>query len=99
MNYTTTTNGAKQHSTSNDVCVDLFSKIASMRHWDRRDILEYFERAFEHNPELATRITYWARAARAGSGERKTFYTILDEIARISPTFISDNPRTLAQLV
>ena len=98
MNYTTTTNGAKQHSTSNDVCVDLFSKIGSMRHWDRRDILEYFERAFEHNPELSTRITYWARAARAGSGERKTFYTILDEIARISPTFISDNARTLAEI-
>ena len=98
MNYTTTTNGAKQYTSSNDVCVDLFSKIGSMRHWDRRDILEYFERAFEHNPELATRITYWARAARAGSGERKTFYTILDEIARISPTFISDNARTLAEI-
>jgi len=98
MNYTTTTNGAVQHSTSNDVCVDLFSKIGSMRHWDRNSVLEYFEKAFEHNPELATRITYWARAARAGSGERKTFYTILDEIARISPTFISDNARTLAQI-
>ena len=98
MNYITTTNGAKQHSTSNDVCVDLFSKIGSMRHWDRNSVLEYFEKAFEHNPELATRITYWARAARAGSGERKTFYTILDEIARISPTFISDNARTLAQI-
>ena len=97
-NYTTTTNGAKQHSTSNDVCVDLFSKIGSMRHWERRDILHYFEEAFEHNPELTARITYWARAARAGSGERKTFYIILDEIARTSPDFISDNARTLAQL-
>ena len=27
MNYTTTTNGAKQYTSSNDVCVDLFSKI------------------------------------------------------------------------
>jgi len=98
MNYTTTTNGAVQHKTSNDVCVDLFSKIGSMRHWDRRDILHYFENAFEHNPELTARITYWARAARAGSGERKTFYIILDEIARTSPDFISDNARTLAQL-
>ena len=53
-----------------------------MRHWRRREILGYFESAFEHNPELATRITFWARAARHGSGERKTFYTILDEIAR-----------------
>ena len=98
MNYTTTTNGAVQHSTSNDECVDLFSKIGSMRHWSRNGVLEYFERAFEHNPELTARITYWARAARAGSGERKTFYTILDEIARTSPDFISDNARTLAQI-
>ena len=98
MNYTTTTNGAKQYETSKDACVDLFSKIGSMRYWSRNDVLEYFERAFEHNPELATRITYWARAAREGSGERKTFYTILDEIARMSPDFISDNARTLAQI-
>ena len=98
MNYTTTTNGAKQYKTSNDVCVDLFSKIGSMRHWRRTEVLEYFEKAFEHNPELATRITFWARAARHGSGERKTFYTILDEIARISPDFISDNARTLAEI-
>ena len=98
MNYTTTTNGATQYKSSNDVCVDLFSKIGSMRHWRRTEILEYFEKAFEHNPELTTRITYWARAAREGSGERKTFYTILDEIARISPDFISDNARTLAQI-
>jgi len=98
MNYTTTTNGAIQHPTSNDECVDLFSKIGSMRHWSRNGVLEYFERAFEHNPELTTRITYWARAAREGSGERKTFYTILDEIARTSPDFISDNARTLAQI-
>ena len=98
MNYTTTTNGATQYKTSNDVCVDLFSKIGSMRHWRRREVLEYFEKAFEHNPELATRITFWARAARHGSGERKTFYTILDEIARISPDFISDNARTLAEI-
>ena len=98
MNYTTTTNGATQYKSSNDVCVDLFSKIGSMRHWRRTEILEYFEKAFEHNPELATRITFWARAARHGSGERKTFYTILDEIARISPDFISDNARTLAEI-
>jgi len=98
MNYTTTTNGAVQHKTSNDVCVDLFSKIGSMRHWSRSDVLEYFESAFEHNPELATKIAYWARAAREGSGERKTFYIILDEIARISPDFISDNARTLAEI-
>ena len=57
-----------------------------------------FEKAFNDNPELATQVAFWARAAREGAGERKTFYTILDEIARISPEFISDNARTLAEL-
>ena len=96
--YTTTQNGAVQYETSLDKCVDLFSKIGSMRHWGRNGVLEYFEAAFNENPELATQISYWARAAREGSGERKTFYTILDEIARTSPDFISDNARTLAEL-
>ncbi|MBC8428217.1 MAG: DUF2828 family protein [Candidatus Pelagibacter sp.] len=96
--YTTTQNGAVQYETSLDKCVDLFSKIGSMRHWGRNGVLEYFEAAFNENPELATQISYWARAAREGSGERKTFYIILDEIARTSPEFISDNARTLAEL-
>ena len=43
-------------------------------------------------------MAYWARAARQGSGERNTFYTILDEIAKSSPDFVSDNANTLALL-
>ena len=98
MNYTTTTNGAIQHKDSGEKCLDLFSVIGNIRHFSRPQILEMFEKAFNDNPELATQVAFWARAAREGAGERKTFYTILDEIARISPEFISDNARTLAEL-
>ena len=96
--YNTTTNGALQHESSGNKCLDLFSVIGNLRECSRTDILERFEEAFKENSELATNVAYWARAARQGSGERNTFYTILDEIAKSSPEFVSDNANTLALL-
>ena len=96
--YNTTTNGALQHESSGNKCLDLFSVIGNLRDCSRTDILERFEQAFNENTELATQVAYWARAARQGSGERNTFYTILDEIAKSSPEFVSDNAKTLALL-
>jgi len=96
-NYTKTTNGALQYQDVNK-CLDLFSKIGGLRNASRNRVVEMFEEAFNENPELATQISYWARAARIGSGERNTFYLILDEIAKCSPAFVSDNARTLAEL-
>ena len=96
--YNTTTNGALQHQSSGNKCLDLFSVIGNLRNCSRTDILERFEEAFKENSELATNVAYWARAARQGSGERNTFYTILDEIAKSSPEFVSDNANTLALL-
>ena len=90
MDYITTTNGALQHKNSGEKCLDLFSNIGNLRHFSRPHILEMFEEAFNDNPELATQVAFWARAAREGAGERKTFFTILDEIGRISPEFISN---------
>ena len=98
MNYTTTTNGAVTNTTSGTECLDLFTRIGNMRCADRLFILENFDRAYQDNPELATQVLFWARAARIGSGERNTFYVILDEIAKCSPVFVSDNARTLAEL-
>ena len=98
MNYTTTTNGAITNQTSGKECLDLFQRIGNMRHRDRLHILEEFETAYQENTELATQVLFWARAARIGSGERKTFHTILSEIGETSPDFISDNAKTIAEL-
>tara|TARA_B100000029_G_scaffold304261_1_gene297135 strand:- start:620 stop:1966 length:1347 start_codon:yes stop_codon:yes gene_type:complete len=98
MNYTTTTNGAITNQTSGKECLDLFQRIGNMRHQDRLRILEDFETAYIENKELATQVLFWARAARIGSGERKTFHTILSEIGKTSPDFISDNAKTIAEL-
>jgi len=98
MNYTTTTNGAITNKTSGKECLDLFTRIGNMRHSDRLQILEDFEKAYQDDKELATQILFWARAARIGSGERKTFHTVLEEIGKTSPNFISDNAMILAEL-
>ena len=98
MNYTTTTNGAITNETSTNQCLDLFQRIGNMRYHDRLRILEDFETAYQENKELATQVLFWARAARIGSGERKTFHTILSEIGKTSPDFISDNAKTIAEL-
>ena len=98
MEYTTTTNGAPIHKTSGKECLDLFQVIGNMRYSDRLEILTNFNRAFEDDPKLATQVLFWARAARIGAGERKTFHTVLDEIGKTSPEFISDNAKTLAEL-
>ena len=98
MNYTTTTNGAITNSSSGKECLDLFQRIGNMRHSDRLHILEDFKKAYQEDKELATQVLFWARAARIGSGERKTFHTILEEIGKTSPDFISDNAKTIAEL-
>ena len=98
MNYTTTTNGAVTNQTSGKECLDLFQRIGNMRHQDRLHILEEFKKAYQEDKELATQVLFWARAARVGSGERKTFHTILREIGKTSPDFISDNAVSLANL-
>ena len=98
MEYTTTTNGATIHKTSGKECLDLFQRIGNLRYSDRLEILESFETAYQDDKELATQVLFWARAARIGAGERKTFHTILREIGKTSPEFISDNAKTLADL-
>ena len=98
MNYTTTTNGAVTNQTSGKECLDLFQRIGNMRYQDRLHILEEFKKAYQEDKELATQVLFWARAARIGSGERKTFHTILSEIGKTSPDFISDNAKTIAEL-
>ena len=97
-NYTTTTNGAVTNKTSGKECLDLFQRIGNMRYSDRMTILENFKQAFKEDKNLATQVLFWARAARIGAGERKTFHTILSEIGKTSPEFITDNAKTLAEL-
>ena len=54
--YNTTTNGALQHESSGNKCLDLFSVIGNLRNCSRTDILQRFEfctgfkKLFKHYP-------------------------------------------------
>ena len=95
MSVTYTENNAVQHESSDNQCLNLFSKIGAYRKFPNSLILERFKDAFTENPELATRILFWARSARQGAGERQTFHTILENMP---DKFIADNAKTIAEL-
>lgn len=94
----TTENNSVQYATTGDENLNLFSRIGGMRNSSYDQIMIKFDSAFKENSELATRISFWARAARKGSGERKTFHVILKEIAKESPQFVADNAGLIAEL-
>lgn len=72
--YTYTTNGMLAHQQTGSALTNLFYKIGSSRDVD---IIPSFVAAFVEDEDKALRIALWARDARQGAGERKTFYSIL----------------------
>jgi hypothetical protein len=98
MNYTLTENGAPQLATSGHASLDLFSRIGGMRQKNSEVIVAEFIKAFNEDPKLAMQVTYWARAARDGAGERRVFHTILQFFATVQPDFIASNAKTLAEI-
>ena len=93
-----TENNAPQYESAGDKCLDLFSHIATYRDGSRQILLQNFNNAFKENPLVAAKILFWVRAARTGGGERAVFHTIMKEIIKDSPKFLSDNAKLLAQL-
>jgi len=93
--YLVTENNALQYAETGNKCLTLFSRIGGMRDSTEAKILYYFMEAYDENPELATLILFWARAARKGSGERQTFHQILKYFP---DEFISDNAKLIGEL-
>ena len=69
-----TENGMVTYTSSLNACVDLFFTIGASR---GKNVTAQFERAFQENPELATKILLWARDVRGGAGERQIFRDML----------------------
>ena len=72
-----TDNGMKTYDSSLNACVDLFFTIGASR---GKDITSKFERAFQENPELASKVLLWSRDIRGGAGERQIFRDMLVNI-------------------
>lgn len=80
-----TANGMRALQSTTDPVVDLFYVIGASR---GKNIVPQFERAFQHDAELATRVALWARDVRGGSGERQLFRDILLHLENLHPEML-----------
>ena len=90
-NYTQTENGALALKSTNNVCLDLFATIGSLRSADESRICNLFELAFEEDKLLAMKIVFYARDIRGGLGERKVFRVLINYMADTHPNELLKN--------
>lgn len=86
-----TENGALALNTTGNACLDLFSTIGSLRNTDENRIYTLFEEAYKENPLYATKIVFYGRDIREGLGERDTFRTLINYIAKNHSEAIINN--------
>jgi len=90
-----TENGAKAYELKNK-CLEFFSKVGGMRHSSQIEKAQYFIDAASEDLKTAVKILFWARDARRGAGERKTFHDIVGKF--IDVDFIARNAHALINI-
>ncbi len=83
--FTRTENGAVALNTTGDARLDFFGTAGSLRGADEARITRLFSEAWKADPLFATRIAFYARDVRGGLGERRTFRTLLQFMAKYHP--------------
>ena len=83
--FTRTENGAVALNTTGDARLDFFGTAGSLRGADKERITRLFSEAYKSDPLFATKIAFYARDIRGGLGERQTFRTILQFMAKYHP--------------
>ena len=78
---TTTTNGMVARVSSKDPVMDLFYQWGASRNLTTAQRLTAFMQAFNHHPDLATRLLLWGRDVREGAGERNYFREVYQHLA------------------
>lgn len=83
--FTRTENGAVALNTTGDARLDFFGTVGSLRSADKERITRLFSEAYKEDPLFATKIAFYARDVRGGLGERQTFRTLLQFMAKYHP--------------
>ena len=89
--WTSTENGADALNTTGNALLDLYATIGALRSAKQNRICRLFAEAYKENPLFATKIVFYARDIRGGLGERKTFRTILQYMAKFHPEALRPN--------
>ena len=86
-----TENGAMAYDTTNNALLDLFAQIGALRPRTEDEIKIKFAEAYAVDPELATKMLFYAGNIRGGLGERRTFRIILRFLANAQPSIVRKN--------
>ena len=86
-----TENGAMAYSTTSNPLLDLFAQIGALRPRSEIEIETKYANAYAVNPELATKMLFYAGNIRGGLGERRTFRICLRWLAINHPLVVRDN--------
>ena len=86
-----TENGAMAYNTTTNALLDLFAQIGALRPRTEGEIEMKYANAYAVNPELATKMLFYAGNIRGGLGERRTFRICLRWLAKNHPTVVRDN--------
>ncbi len=92
-NSTFTENGAITPRSSGSDCLNLFATIGALRGQNAAEIENRFLKAFAENPDIATKILFYARDVRGGLGERRVFRVLLEWLAKNEAPTLSLNLR------
>ncbi len=90
-----TENRMKTYDSSLNACVDLFFTIGASR---GKNITAQFERAFQEDAELASKILLWSRDIRGGAGERQIFRDMLVNIEENHKEFLHPIMKAIPEL-
>ncbi len=87
-NFTETENGAVALKSTGDKVLDAFGTLGAMRNRSEEDIIQIFDRAYNEDQELATKLLFYVRDIRGGQGERRTFRVIVKHLAEKNPVLV-----------
>lgn len=90
-NMTTTENGHAAASTTGSALLDLYGQVGALRGQDEKRICQLLDLAVAEDRLLATKIIFYARDCRGGTGEREVFRTLLRRMAKIKPAAVVNN--------
>lgn len=90
LNPPVTENGALSNESSLDAVLDFFSKSGALRGKDT-EIVNYFEKAFHANEELALCALFYMRDIKKGQGERNNFQILCQWLSNNSTDAIIRN--------
>jgi len=91
QNTTRTENMAKTYHSSLSANVDFFALGGALRNRTEDEICVLFNNAFVEDSLTALRVLFYFRDIRGGQGERRTFRTVIQDLAKRHPEIMRKN--------